>query len=188
MRTILGMTRIYEGTVTYEGRPTRGRSTPELARAGIGLVPEDRRIFADLTTLENLEIAQKRGPAQQWTIDRVFEFFPELKPHAQRRGGLLSGGQQQMLTIARTLMTNPRLLLLDEPSEGLAPMLVERILDRSLELKRSGLTILLAEQRLGFSLALSDHVYVLERGQVKYSGDTAELARDEVLQHQLLSV
>lgn len=188
MRTVMGLTRLSRGEVLYEGRSLRGQSTPHRVRAGIGMVPEDRRIFAELTVTENLEIAARGGAAAHWTLERVFDFFPELKPHAQRRGGLLSGGQQQMLTIGRTLMTNPRLLLLDEPSEGLAPLLVERILDRTQELKRSGLTLLIAEQNLGFSLQVSDRVYVLERGQVRHSCTAAELARDEALQHQLLSI
>lgn len=188
MRTVMGLTRLAGGEVLYGGRPLHRQSTSSRVRAGIGMVPEDRRIFSELTVAENLEIAARASVQSAWSVERVFEFFPELGPHAQRRGGLLSGGQQQMLTIGRTLMTNPKLLLLDEPSEGLAPLLVERILERTQELKRSGLTILLAEQNLGFSLKVSDRVYVLERGQVKHSGAADELAQDEELQHRLLAI
>jgi branched-chain amino acid transport system ATP-binding protein len=188
MRTIIGLSRITAGEVLYEGKSIRGRSTFALGRAGLGMVPEDRRIFAELTVVENLEIAARTGRPNPWTVERALEFFPELKAHVNRRGGVLSGGQQQMLTIARTLMTNPRVLLLDEPSEGLAPLIVERILDRVKELRRAGLTILLAEHNLRFSLALSDRVYVLERGQVKYTGTAKEFAGNAALQEEMLSI
>src|SRR5690606_33075903 len=128
---------------------------------GIGFVPEDRRVFSDLTVWENLDVArQVSGRGGAWTIDAVFDLFPPLRPIAGRRGGHLSGGEQQMLTIGRTLMGNPELLLLDEPSEGLAPLVVERLLEQVQALKRQGLTILLAEQGVDFSLRLADRVYV----------------------------
>ena len=188
MRTVMGLTRLMKGECLYQGTSLLGKSTPSRVRLGIGMVPEDRRIFAELTVKENLEIAARGTGDSAWTAEKVFDFFPELKPHAERPGGLLSGGQHQMLTIGRTLMTNPKLLLLDEPSEGLAPLLVERILERTQVLKQLGLTLMIAEQNLKFSLQVSDRVYVLERGEVSYSGSASDLAQNEELQHQLLTV
>jgi branched-chain amino acid transport system ATP-binding protein len=149
-------------------------------------VPEDRRIFADLTVWENLDVAVKSRGA--WTLDRVFELFPRLRDLAGRQGGFLSGGEQQMLTIARTLMGNPDLLLLDEPSEGLAPLVVDHLRQQIARLKGEGLTILLAEQNTDFSLALADRVYVLEKGAIRFSGPAARLREDEALRHELLAL
>src|SRR6185295_14990173 len=155
-------------------------------RAGIGFVPEDRRIFAELSVWENLDVARKsNGP---WTAERVFDLFPTLRALTARQGGFLSGGEQQMLTIARTLMGNPELLLLDEPSEGLAPLVVDHLQEQIALLKRDGLTILLAEQNVDFSLALADRVYVLEKGAIRFSGPAAQLRDDEPLRHELLAI
>jgi branched-chain amino acid transport system ATP-binding protein len=160
-----------------------------VARAGIGFVPEDRRIFAELTVRENLDVAaQAAGRAGRWSADAVFALFPKLKDLAGRQGGYLSGGEQQMLTIGRTLMGNPELLLLDEPSEGLAPLVVESMLEQIGRLKREGLTILLAEQGVDFSLALADRVYVLEKGAVRFSGKAAELRDNPRLRDELLAL
>jgi branched-chain amino acid transport system ATP-binding protein len=160
-----------------------------VARAGIGFVPEDRRIFADLTVWENLDVAQRAaGGPGGFTIERVLDLFPKLRELTGRNGGFLSGGEQQMLTIARTLMGNPALLLLDEPSEGLAPMVVDHLRDQIGRLKREGLTILLAEQNVEFSLALADRVYVLEKGAIRFSGAAAELRDNEALRHELLAL
>ena len=189
MRSIMGLTRPSAGRVLWKGHDIAGWMPHRIARAGIGFVPEDRRVFAELTVWENLDVAeraaQRRGP---WTVARVYETFPALRDLAGRQAGFLSGGEQQMLTIGRTLMCNPELLLLDEPSEGLAPLVVDRLLEQVGALKGQGLTILLAEQGVDFSLRLADRVYVLEKGTVRHSGPAAELRDDAALRHQLLAL
>jgi branched-chain amino acid transport system ATP-binding protein len=189
IRSIMGLTPPSAGAILWRGRPITGWAPHRVARAGIGFVPEDRRIFAELTTWENLDVAQRvAARAGPWTIDSVCELFPKLRELADRQGGFLSGGEQQMLTIARTLMGNPELLLLDEPSEGLAPLVVDQLLERVAALKRQGLTILLAEQGVEFSLALADRVYVLEKGAVRFAGPAAALRDDAALRHELLAL
>lgn len=189
MRSIMGLTPASSGQVIWKGEDITRRRPFEIARAGIGFVPEDRRVFADLSVHENLEVggraAARPGP---WSIDRVFDLFPKLRELSRRRSGYLSGGEQQMLTIGRTLMGNPELLLLDEPSEGLAPLVVESLLEQVGKLKAQGLTILLAEQGLHFSLALADHVYVLQKGAVVYSGPASALRDDPKLRDDLLGL
>jgi branched-chain amino acid transport system ATP-binding protein len=189
MRAIMGLTPPSQGHVIWKGQDIAGREPFRIARLGIGFVPEDRRIFADLTVQENLEVAsQAANRPGRWTIDAIFSLFPKLSQLAERQGGFLSGGEQQMLTIGRTLMGNPELLLLDEPSEGLAPLVVENLLEQVGRLKREGLTILLAEQGVDFSLALADRVYVLEKGTVRYSGAAAELRGNPRLRDELLAL
>jgi branched-chain amino acid transport system ATP-binding protein len=192
MRSIIGLTPPQAGRVTWKGADITGWAPYRVARAGIGFVPEDRRIFADLTVWENLDVAargQQRGRStSSWTIDKVFDLFPKLRDLTSRNGGYLSGGEQQMLTIARTLMGNPELLLLDEPSEGLAPLVVDHLGEQIARLKREGLTILLAEQNVDFSLALADRVYVLEKGSIRFSGPAQQLRDDEALRHELLAL
>jgi branched-chain amino acid transport system ATP-binding protein len=190
MRSIMGLTPPAAGRVTWKGRDITGWAPHRVARAGIGFVPEDRRIFADLTVRENLDVAARRARdgAPAWTTGRVFELFPKLRELADRQGGFLSGGEQQMLTIARTLMGNPELLLLDEPSEGLAPLVVDHLRAQIARLKQDGLTILLAEQNVTFSLALADRVYVLEKGRIRYQGLAQTLRSDEALRHELLAL
>ena len=151
-------------------------------------MPEDRLIFADLTVWENLDVAQRAHGGSVFTVERVFDLFPKLRELTGRNGGFLSGGEQQMLTIARTLMGNPGLLLLDEPSEGLAPIVVDHLQEQIGRLKREGLTILLAEQNVDFSLALADRVYVLEKGAIRFSGAAAELRDNQALRHELLAL
>jgi branched-chain amino acid transport system ATP-binding protein len=185
MRSIIGLTPPQEGRVTWKGTDITGWEPYRVARAGIGFVPEDRRIFADLTVWENLDVARRPGP---WTPERVFDLFPKLRDLSSRNGGYLSGGEQQMLTIARTLMGNPELLLLDEPSEGLAPLVVDHLQEQIARLKREGLTILLAEQNVEFSLALAERVYVLEKGSIRFSGPAGRLRDDERLRHELLAL
>ena len=189
MRSIMGLTPPGEGYVRWHGKDITGWAPHRVARAGIGFVPEDRRIFAELTVWENLEVGDRaaRRPGR-WTIDAVGELFPVLRERRDQRGGFLSGGEQQMLTIARTLMGNPELLLLDEPSEGLAPLVVDLLREKIDELKAQGLTILLAEQRVDFALALAERVYVLEKGAVRFSGAAAELRQDKALLDRLLSL
>ena len=189
IRSVMGLVRPTSGRVFWKGRDIVGWSPHRVARAGIGFVPEDRRIFAELTVWENLDIAvRSTRRSGRWTIDAVYELFPALYELRNRQGGFLSGGEQQMLTIARTLMTNPELLLLDEPSEGLAPLVVDALLEKTRELKAQGMTILLAEQGVDFSLALADRVYVLEKGTIMYSGPAAELREDQLLRDQLLAL
>ena len=189
MRAIMGLTPPTAGQVLWKGKNIAGRAPFRIAREGIGFVPEDRRIFAELTVMENLDVAARaaRRPGP-WTVERVCALFPKLREVADRQGGFLSGGEQQMLTIGRTLMGNPELLLLDEPSEGLAPLVVENLLEQVGILKREGLTILLAEQGVDFSLALADRVYVLEKGAVEFSGAAASLRDDARLRDELLAL
>ena len=186
MRSIMGLTPPQSGRVAFKGSDITGWEPFRVARAGIGFVPEDRRIFADLTVWENLDVAQRGNGA--WTIERVFDLFPTLQKLTTRHGGFLSGGEQQMLTIARTLMGNPDLLLLDEPSEGLAPLVVDHLCEQIARLKAEGLTILLAEQNTDFSLRLADRVYVLEKGAIRFSGTAAALRDNEALRHELLAL
>ena len=189
MRAIMGLTPPSAGRIVWKDTDIAGWPPHRIARAGIGFVPEDRRIFAELTVRENLDVsAQAAGRGGHWTVDAVFALFPKLKDLASRQGGFLSGGEQQMLTIGRTLMTNPQLLLLDEPSEGLAPLVVENLLEQVGALKREGLTILLAEQGIDFSLRLADRVYVLEKGEVRFSGAAQELRDNERLRNSLLAL
>ncbi len=189
IRTIMGLAVPSQGKIVWKGEDITGWAPHRIARAGIGFVPEDRRVFAELTVWENLDIAARaaRRPGH-WTIDALFDLFPQLAAIKGRMGGFLSGGEQQMLTIARTLMTNPDLLLLDEPSEGLAPLVVDMLLEKIADLKKSGLTILLAEQGLQFSLALADRVYVLEKGEVRYTGPSSALRDDKDLADRLLAL
>ncbi len=187
LRSIMGLSPPRSGSILWKGREISGRKAHQIAQMGIGLVPEDRRVFADLTVWENLDVAIKpsRVKKDPWTLDRVFELFPALRPIQTRRGGFLSGGEQQMLTIARTLMGNPELLLLDEPSEGLAPIVVQQLGGQIKKLRAEGMTILLCEQNAKFSLDLSDRLYILEKGQVRYSGTVAEFHRDEAYKSYL---
>ena len=192
MRAIMGLTPPTHGRVVWQGRDISGWMPHRVARAGIGFVPEDRRIFAELSVWENLDVAARAaGPPrrrQRWTIEAVYALFPALEILSDRQGGFLSGGEQQMLTIARTLMGNPELLLLDEPSEGLAPLVVDTLHDKIGELKAQGLTILLAEQGVDFSLSLADRVYVLEKGAIRHSGAARELREDKALLDRLLTL
>ncbi len=189
MRSVMGLTPPSAGHVRFKSRDITGWPPHRIARAGIGFVPEDRRIFAELSVWENLDVAQRAAARPgRWTIESVIDLFPVLGKLHDRQGGFLSGGEQQMLTIARTLMGNPELLLLDEPSEGLAPLVVEALLAKVGELKAQGLTILLAEQGIEFSLALADRVYVLEKGAVRFAGSSAALRSDRGVLDQLLMV
>jgi branched-chain amino acid transport system ATP-binding protein len=189
MRSVMGLTPPASGRVVWKGREITGRTPHQVARAGIGFVPEDRRIFPELTVWENLDVAARAGGRRgHWTVDTVYELFPKLEELRNRQGGFLSGGEQQMLTIARTLMGNPELLLLDEPSEGLAPLVVDMLREKIGALRDQGLTILLAEQGVEFCLALADRVYVLEKGAVRHSGPAAELRDNEELREQLIAL
>jgi branched-chain amino acid transport system ATP-binding protein len=190
MRSIIGLTPPASGRVVWKGRDIARLGPHRICRMGIGFVPEDRRIFPELTVWENLDIARRAGPNGKtaWREEQVFALFPDLATIRDRRGGVLSGGQQQMLTIARTLMGNPELLLLDEPSEGLAPLIVEQLRQRVAELKATGLSIVLAEQNLQFVMALADRVYILEKGEVRFTGTPADLHADKSIVQQFLTV
>jgi branched-chain amino acid transport system ATP-binding protein len=188
MRSIMGLTPPQSGRVRFRGTDITGWAPYRVARAGLGFVPEDRRIFADLTVWENLDVARRAASGNGFTLERVFDLFPKLRELTARQGGHLSGGEQQMLTIARTLMGNPQLLLLDEPSEGLAPIVVDHLRDQIARLRHEGLTILLAEQNTEFSLSLADRVYVLEKGAIKFSGPAARLRDDASLRQELLAL
>ena len=192
MKAVMGLLPRRSGTVRLNGRDVSALKPFEIARLGMGFTPEDRRIFSDLTVLENLDVGVRpprttiAGAPATWTVEAVFELFPNLAELRHRRGGHMSGGEQQMLTIARTLMGNPLVILLDEPSEGIAPVIVERIADTIVQLKRSGLSILLSEQNVGFAEAVSDRAYMLEKGQIRWTGTMAELAANPEVQRNYL--
>jgi branched-chain amino acid transport system ATP-binding protein len=188
MRSIMGLTPPTSGRVVWKGRDITREAPFRAAGLGIGFVPEDRRIFSDLTVWENLDVAERRTRPDGFTTERVFDLFPALRQLRDRPGGFLSGGEQQMLTIARTLMGNPELLLLDEPSEGLAPLVVDHLQEQIGRLKADGLTILLAEQNVDFSLDLADRVYVLEKGHIRYEGTSREFRENASIRQQYLAL
>ncbi len=195
LKAIMGMVERRSTHCRFMGREI-GRARPhEIASRGLGLVPEDRRIFTDLTVLENLEVgrqAARRWPdgrvAPDWTIERLFALFPNLGEMPERPGGRMSGGEQQMLAVARTLMGNPYLVLLDEPSEGVAPLIVEQMAATILALKAQGVSILLSEQNLHFAELVSDRAYVLEEGHIRYSDTMQALVADEAARRAYLGV
>jgi branched-chain amino acid transport system ATP-binding protein len=188
MRSIMGLTPPTRGRVRWKGREIQGQPAYRVAHLGIGFVPEDRRIFAELTVWENLDVAARGGRDGGWNVERVWDLFPKLRELRDRQGGFLSGGEQQMLTIARTLMGNPELLLLDEPSEGLAPLIVDHLKEQITRLKADGLPILLAEQNVDFCLDLADRVYVLEKGHIRYEGSARAFREDASIRHQYLAI
>jgi branched-chain amino acid transport system ATP-binding protein len=194
MKAVMGLTR-RSGIVRFNGRDISALKPFEIARVGVGFVPEDRRIFSDLTVLENLDIGRQplrlfdhgtRVP--EWTPEALFRLFPRLGELRHRLGGRMSGGEQQMLTIGRTLMGNPLILLLDEPSEGVAPLIVEEIANTIAELKKQGLSILLSEQNVQFAELVSDRAYMLEKGQIRWEGPMAVLAENTEVQRSFLTL
>lgn len=190
MMSIMGLNPPKTGSVVYRGEDITGLASFKIARRGIGFVPEDRRIFPDLTVYANLDVGRKpsKNNKTTWTIERIYELFPVLEKFTHRRGGTLSGGEQQMLTIARTLMGDPRLLLLDEPSEGLAPIIV-KVLGRFLEVvKEESLTVLLSEQNSKFALKHATRAYIVDNGEIKYHGSIAELEQNEEVKKRYLAV
>ena len=195
LKALIGMVEKRRGSVHFMGHDL-SRSEPHVAaRRGLGFVPEDRRVFTDLTVLENLDVGRqppRRWPdgsaAPQWTPERLFQLFPNLGEMPDRPGGRMSGGEQQMLTVARSLMGNPYLLLLDEPSEGVAPLIVEQMAQMILALKQQGVSILLSEQNMHFAALVSDRAYVLEKGQIRHQAPMAELVRDDVVRRTYLGL
>ena len=191
IKTIMGLPPASAGSITFNGKSLIGLPPFSIARMGIGYVPDDRLIFPDLTVRENLELAARKPSAPgapEWTCDRVYELFPVLAGIDSNLGGYLSGGEQQMLAIGRTLMGNPSLLLLDEPVEGVAPIVVFELCQRLRELKESGLTILLSEQNLRFATEISDRAYVIEKGRIRYHGRIDELEQDTEIQQKYLMI
>ena len=195
LKTLMGMLDKRKGEVQFLGKRIERREPHEIARMGLGYVPETRRIFADLTVMENLEVGRQPprrwsdgSAAPVWSPEQLFKLFPNLGEMPDRPGGRMSGGEQQMLTVARTLMGNPFLVLLDEPSEGVAPLIVEQMAQMILELKAQGVSILLSEQNMHFAELVSDRAYVLEKGQIRYQAPMAELAANDEVRRNYLSV
>ena len=190
LKSIMGLVRPARGEITFAGRRIERLEPYEIAELGLGYVPEDRRIFTELTVMENLEVGRQgaRAGAPAWTPERLFKLFPNLAEMTDRPGGRTSGGEQQMLTIARTLMGNPSCILLDEPSEGLAPVIVDQMAAAIRELKTEGLAVLLSEQNLHFATEVSDRAYIIEKGHIRFSGTMAELAANEDVRAQYLAV
>lgn len=190
MKSVAGVIPARKGTVTLHGQAITGKAAHLIARAGIGYVPEDRQIFPDLTVEDNLTIAVKKGAngEDDWSVERVYDMLPLLKPLRERLGGQLSGGEQQMLTVGRSLMGNPNVLLLDEPSEGLAPIMVQKIGDLIQSLRKMGKTIVLAEQNLHFCLGLADRAVVIDKGKDVFCGTIAELNANAEIKQRYLSV
>ena len=195
MKAIMGMIAKRHGLVRFNGENISSLKTFEIARRGLGFTPEDRRIFVDLTVMENLDVGRQPArvfsdgtPAPSWTPEKLFALFPNLAEMPDRLGNSMSGGEQQMLSVARTLMGNPLLVLLDEPSEGVAPLIVEQMANTIVELKKEGLSILLSEQNIHFARLVSDRVYVLEKGQIQWQGSMAQLDNNPDVQRAYLTV
>ncbi|EIE49370.1 ABC transporter [Salipiger aestuarii] len=190
MKSVMQLVRPRKGGVFFQGRDLVGEPAFRVAKWGIGYVPEDRRIFTDLTVLENLEVGRQpaRTDAPHWTTDQLFDIFPNLAERRANRGKHMSGGEQQMLTIARTLMGNPALLLLDEPSEGIAPVIVEQMVATILKLKDQGLTVMISEQNLHFARAVADRAIIIEGGEKKFDGSFKDLEAHPEIRDAYLSV
>jgi len=195
MKAVMGLVGERDGRVRFNGEDISRLRPYEIARRGLGFTPEDRRIFSDLTVMENLDIGRQAPrvlaegtAAPAWTPERLFTLFPNLAEMPDRLGGRMSGGEQQMLTVARTLMGNPLLVLLDEPSEGVAPLIVEQMANTILELKKEGLSILLSEQNMVFAELVSDRAYILEKGEIRWHGTMAALAADSAVQRSYLTL
>jgi len=191
LKSIMGLAQARDGEITFDGRSLRGLPPYEIARMGVGYVPEDRIVFPDLTVRENLEIAGKPPLTREiprWTVQGIFELFPSLSHLEHRPAGYLSGGEQQMLTIGRTLMGNPRMMLLDEPVEGIAPVVVQEIVRQIRHLKELGLTILFTEQNIKFATEISDRAYIVEGGRVRYEGTMTDLEGQPDIKRKYLMI
>src|SRR5262245_1060671 len=191
LKAIMGLVPAEARALSFRGHDILNRSTYRIARLGLGYVPEDRRIFTDLTVFENLEVGrqgERRAGAQGWTPERLFSIFPNLADMRGRQASQMSGGEQQMLSIARTLMGNPHAILLDEPTEGLAPVIVDEMVAAVMRMKREGLAVLLSEQNVAFAAAVADRVYIIAKGVVRHEGPMAELARNAALREAYLGL
>ena len=191
LRSIMGLTSPKSGSVEFKGEDMRGRPPYYIAKKGMGYVPDNRLIFPDLTVLENLVIAQKipkNYNKEPWTVERIYAFFPILAERQHQYGGTLSGGEQQMLTVGRTLMGNPELLLMDEPVEGVAPLVVKELGRQILKLKQMGQTILFSEQNVAFATMISDRAYVIDKGKIRYQGTKEELIENEEIKKSFLMI
>jgi branched-chain amino acid transport system ATP-binding protein len=190
MKSIMGLVGRRRGRVRFDGYDISALEPYRIARLGLGFTPEDRRIFSDLTVMENLDVGRRppRPVAPAWTPERLFALFPNLAERHDNLGSQMSGGEQQMLTVARTLMGNPLAVLLDEPSEGVAPLIVEQMANTIVELKQQGLSILLSEQNINFAELVADRVYVLEKGHIRWHGTMAALMREGDVQRAFLTV
>jgi branched-chain amino acid transport system ATP-binding protein len=195
IKAVMGLVAQRQGTVRFNGTDISRLAPFEIARLGLGYTPEDRRIFVDLTVMENLDVGRQASrsfadgrPAPSWTSEKLFALFPNLAEMPNRPGGSISGGEQQMLTVARTLMGNPLLVLLDEPSEGVAPVIVEQMANTIVELKKEGLSILLSEQNMHFARLVCDRVYVIEKGQIRWHGSMRQLDDNLDVQRSYLTV
>jgi branched-chain amino acid transport system ATP-binding protein len=189
IRSIMGLTPPKKGSIAFNGQELVGLPPEKIARTGIGLVPQGRMIFPSLSVTENLTMAARPGERQDpWTLEKVYETFPRLKERGKNKGNLLSGGEQQMLTIARALMTNPSLIMLDEPSEGLAPIVVQEVYRIIERLKEAGQSILLVEQDFGMAMSVADHAYIMSKGAIVYDSTPQELIENEPVKAQYLGV
>jgi branched-chain amino acid transport system ATP-binding protein len=188
LKSIIGLTPPRSGSIKFNGRELVGLPPYRIAAMGIGFVPDDRRIFADLTVRQNILIARREREGGVWDLDRIYGLFPKLKDLDSHMGNHLSGGEQQMLTIARTLMINPTLLLLDEPGEGLAPLVIESMKEQLGEIKKLGVTMLICEHNVGLAMGLSDRAYVMDKGTIRYQGTIPELQADEEVRKKYLMI
>ncbi len=187
-RSIIGLTPPKSGSIKFLGQEIVGKPPFVIARMGIGFVPDDRRIFPDLTVRQNILVARREIEGAIWNLDRIYHLFPKLKELESHMGNQLSGGEQQMLTVARTLMTNPQLILLDEPGEGLAPLVVKAMGEQLAEIKKTGITMLICEHNVGLSMALSDRCYVMDKGMIRFQGTIDDLKKNEEVRKKYLMV
>ncbi|HPC04472.1 MAG TPA: ABC transporter ATP-binding protein [Syntrophales bacterium] len=189
LKSIMGLVKPSEGSIRFKEQELIGKRPYEVARLGVGYVPEDRRIFRSLTVHENLLMGVRNGAKNGgWTVERVYEQFPQLKERRDNKGGHLSGGEQQMLTVARTLMGNPKLILVDEPTEGLAPLIVKEVLEMLAAVRSSGVTVLMVEQNFKASIKVADRFYIMGKGHMVFDGDTEALLAAEEIRRNYLEV
>lgn len=188
LRSIIGLTPPRSGSIKFKGQEIIGKPPYRIAPLGIGFVPDDRRIFPDLTVRQNILVARREKLGAIWDLNRIYSLFPKLKDLDSHMGNQLSGGEQQMLTIARTLMTNPQLLLLDEPGEGLAPLVIRAMEHQLVEIKKLGTTMLICEHNVGLATALSDRAYLMDKGTIRYQGTIEELRKNEEVKKKYLMV
>jgi branched-chain amino acid transport system ATP-binding protein len=188
LKSIIGLTPPRSGSIKFNGQEIIGKPPYRIASMGIGFVPDDRRIFGDLTVRQNIMIARKEREGGVWDLDRIYALFPKLKDLDSHMGGHLSGGEQQMLTIARTLMINPTLLLLDEPGEGLAPLVIETMKEQLGEIKKLGITMLICEHNVGLATGLGDRAYVMDKGTIRYQGTIEELRQNDEVREKYLMI